>query len=59
MLRHASASSLLLLDELGRGTSTHDGYAIAFAVLQDISHNLRARYPFPPLEHSFVAKFRV
>lgn len=44
MLRHASASSLLLLDELGRGTSTHDGYAIAFAVLHNIAHNSRARH---------------
>ena len=43
MLRHARRSSLLLLDELGRGTSTHDGYAIAYAVLHSIAHEIRAR----------------
>lgn len=34
ILRHASPSSLLILDEIGRGTSTFDGMAIARAVLE-------------------------
>ncbi len=34
ILRHASTHSLLLLDEIGRGTSTFDGMAIARAVLE-------------------------
>ncbi len=34
ILNHASAASLLILDEIGRGTSTFDGMAIARAVLE-------------------------
>ena len=38
ILHHASTSSLILLDELGRGTSTYDGLAVARSVLEFI-HN--------------------
>ncbi len=34
ILNQASSKSLLILDELGRGTSTNDGYAIAWSVLR-------------------------
>eukprot|EP00756_Hemistasia_phaeocysticola_P031739 Hpha_TRINITY_DN16373_c1_g1::TRINITY_DN16373_c1_g1_i1::g.62384::m.62384/K08737/MSH6; DNA mismatch repair protein MSH6 len=51
MLRHATRDSLLVLDELGRGTATHDGYAIAHAVLNDIVTRLRCRCLFSTHYH--------
>ena len=41
ILKHATARSLLILDEIGRGTSTYDGMAIARAVLEHAANPKR------------------
>jgi DNA mismatch repair protein MutS len=43
ILHNATARSLLILDEIGRGTSTYDGLSIAWAVIEHIASTVRAR----------------
>ena len=43
LLNHATARSLLVLDEVGRGTSTYDGISIAWAVVEHIHNHPRLR----------------
>ena len=54
ILRHASARSLLLLDEVGRGTSTFDGLAIAWAVCEFVHNQARARCLFATHYHQLT-----
>jgi DNA mismatch repair protein MutS len=57
ILHHASHRSLILLDELGRGTSTYDGLAVARSVLEYIHNHpqLRARTLFATHYHELTA----
>ncbi len=43
LLNHATQKSLLVLDEIGRGTSTYDGISIAWAVVEHIHNHPRLR----------------
>jgi DNA mismatch repair protein MutS len=55
ILRHATERSLVILDEVGRGTSTRDGLAIARAVIEHLHERTRARTLFATHYHELAA----
>ncbi len=54
ILNAATPASLILLDEIGRGTSTFDGLAIAWAVVEFIHQRLRAKTLFATHYHELT-----
>lgn len=57
ILKHATQHSLVIVDELGRGTATYDGTAIACAVVSELSRQIRCRTLFSTHYHSLVEEF--
>ena len=51
ILNHATPQSLILLDEIGRGTATFDGLSIAWAVAEYLATEIRARTLFATHYH--------
>lgn len=54
ILNHATESSLVVLDEIGRGTSTYDGLSLAFAVAEYLHDVVKARTLFATHYHELV-----
>ncbi len=54
ILNHATPASLVLLDEVGRGTSTFDGLSIAWAVVEHLQKHTRARTLFATHYHELT-----
>jgi len=54
ILKNATENSLIILDEIGRGTSTFDGLSIAWAVVEFVTQKLKAKTLFATHYHELT-----
>ncbi|MBY7147170.1 DNA mismatch repair protein MutS, partial [Levilactobacillus brevis] len=54
-LSHATANSLILFDEIGRGTATYDGMALAQAIIEYVHNRVHAKTLFSTHYHELTA----
>ncbi|GAY73746.1 DNA mismatch repair protein MutS [Lentilactobacillus kosonis] len=53
-IKHATPNSLILFDEIGRGTATYDGMAIAQAIIEYVHNNIGAKTLFSTHYHELT-----
>ncbi|AVK60751.1 DNA mismatch repair protein MutS [Lactobacillus sp. CBA3605] len=53
-LQHATANSLILFDEIGRGTATYDGMALAQAIIEFVHNHIHAKTLFSTHYHELT-----
>jgi DNA mismatch repair protein MutS len=54
ILKEATPRSLIIIDEIGRGTSTFDGLAIAWSIAEELHDNVKARTLFATHYHELT-----
>lgn len=56
-VKYGTSNSLVIMDELGRGTSTYDGVAIAYSILKYLIEKIQCRAMFATHYHILIEEF--